>query len=534
MLCSRCGIEVMKDAGILCKHCDGYLRQSARSIVDAEWWKFVDEEETDRLFFGKDNPVKCRFLALMASRPKKVIVKANGSIRTDSPGAFEATKHTMLTPKRTYQRLADYEYAYLIDVPKTQIELGIKEPLRLTIGANRKVFFRCNDCGESAIRPLFLFTKGAICCQVCTTKKRADAVAAKKREKRTFSIDVENAALLEYRQDGKCQFKCLDCEMEFEARKGNVANSFEKFGTNCCPNCQSVRTGTSVIEAELISFIDSVVKEKTTPLRVGNYRADAYVESKRFILEMDGLYWHSEAIKKNPLEMQNRKSLLDSMGYRVFNIFEHEWKSKRSVVENRIRASLGLITGKYRAEEMHIGRIDVQIARFFLEENHLMGAGELRSDMCYGMFDKNAKLVSVCTFAQARSGNKRDYQSTVLELNRYAATAKIYGALTRYIHLCLKEFPSTTQVYSYADYRFSSSRDNFYLSSGFTFDSLTEPGYFWFKGQKVLSRHKTQKHLLSDLLGESFAPTMSESDNMHMHGWLRVYDAGHLKYVLNV
>ena len=48
---------------------------------------------------------------------------------------------------------------------------------------------------------------------------------------------------------------------------------------------------------------------------------------------------------------------------------------------------------------------------------------------------------------------------------------------------------------------------------------------------QTYSRYQTQKHKLSKLL-EYFDPELSEIQNMELHGFTKIYDAGNMKVEL--
>ena len=58
---------------------------------------------------------------------------------------------------------------------------------------------------------------------------------------------------------------------------------------------------------------------------------------------------------------------------------------------------------------------------------------------------------------------------------------------------------------------------------------MTKPNYIWLsKGGFAYKRIQTQKHKLGNLLGESFDPTLTETENMEKNGFLKLYDCGNL------
>jgi hypothetical protein len=86
-------------------------------------------------------------------------------------------------------------------------------------------------------------------------------------------------------------------------------------------------------------------------------------------------------------------------------------------------------------------------------------------------------------------------------------------------------------IITYADLRYSDAHG--YRHLGFIEIGITKPGYFYYKGTKILSRQQCQKNKLNRLL-PIFDQSLSESTNMFANGYRRVWDAGHLKLILNL
>ena len=59
---------------------------------------------------------------------------------------------------------------------------------------------------------------------------------------------------------------------------------------------------------------------------------------------------------------------------------------------------------------------------------------------------------------------------------------------------------------------------------------LSQPNYWWCKGNEKLTRYACQKHRLKNVLGDMFDPELSETENMMLNGWTRMHDCGNLVY----
>ena len=76
------------------------------------------------------------------------------------------------------------------------------------------------------------------------------------------------------------------------------------------------------------------------------------------------------------------------------------------------------------------------------------------------------------------------------------------------------------------------SNGNLYEKLGFKFSHKSEPNYEWVGTKGTYSRYQTQKHRLSELLGDKFNPELSEYDNMRNVGFNKMFDCGNLVYIL--
>lgn len=72
-----------------------------------------------------------------------------------------------------------------------------------------------------------------------------------------------------------------------------------------------------------------------------------------------------------------------------------------------------------------------------------------------------------------------------------------------------------------------------YKKVGFEKVSVTKPSYVYIKGNEILSRYQCQKHMLEKLLGTAYNESLTETENMVLARYMKVYDSGTLKVVYN-
>ena len=154
-----------------------------------------------------------------------------------------------------------------------------------------------------------------------------------------------------------------------------------------------------------------------------------------------------------------------------------------------------------------------------LELYHLQGP--VKSSIRYGLFYQD-ELVAVIGFGQSR------FKKGELELHRYCVKSdyQIIGGFSKLIkHSCqennIKEFVSFIDLAHY--------NGKGYKKIGFTKISVTKPSYVYVKGDQILSRIYCQKYKLKKLLGDQYNPDYTESQNMTLAGYYKIFDSGNLK-----
>ena len=288
------------------------------------------------------------------------------------------------------------------------------------------------------------------------------------------------------------------------------------FCTACCPKSAPV----SGEEMALRDFIESL-GFKTEHYDRGfldQYGADIVIESKKIIIEFDGIKWHSEAYVVPEYHL-NKTNIAERMGYRLIHVFSDEWEEKQPIVESRLKNLLGVGSIPINARECTVESVSFNDTKDFIETNHIQG--NVPGSVRYGLY-KDGILYAVMTFSQAR------YEKTGWEMLRYCGKTgyNIRGGAGKLLKKFLDEY-SPNQLVTYADRRWS-GKEAFYEKVGFKLDGTSEPGYFYVVGNKRVSRLQYQKH---KLVQQGFDMSQSEHDIMYARGIYRIYDCGNLRYV---
>ena len=313
---------------------------------------------------------------------------------------------------------------------------------------------------------------------------------------------------------GDINLKCLRCGTTWVRNKEDELRGFTAQFIGC-PKC--TRDNTSSKEREVADFIRSLYKgpiKRNDRSILRGRELDIYLPEKNLAIEFDGIYWHSAKMHDTKYH-QLKTFLCREQGIRLIHIFEHEWLYKQEKVKNLLRTALGIFDTIVYARQCIIKELSSNEYTEFLELNHLNGA--VNSSLRLGLFYKD-ELVSVIGFGKSR------FKRNEIELHRFCNKMgyRVPGGFSKLLaHSNQKHF------FSYVDLAHFDGHG--YKALGFSLVKATQPSYIYIRRDRVLNRLACQKHKLKKLLGSAYNEELSESDNMALAGWLKVYDCGNLK-----
>ena len=309
---------------------------------------------------------------------------------------------------------------------------------------------------------------------------------------------------------------CKVCGNDFNYKRNNM-----KKIQYACPFCYP--SNRSIAETQVAEFISKYIPIYVNDRTILNgNELDIVVPDKKIAIEYNGLFWHSDVQGKDKHYHINKLNTCNDKGYRLIQIFEDEWENKQRIVKNRLKTILGLSSISIGARKCEVREVDNFLAKRFLEKYHIQGYSV--ASVRLGLFYKN-RLVALMTFSKARFNKKCQW-----ELVRYCTIGdfSIVGGAGK----LLKHFRNnySGSIVSYADKRWSDG--NLYRSLGFVEEKDSLPAYWYVRDGVRYSRVQFQKHKLSEIL-ETFDENLSESENMTLNGYHKVYDCGNKVFILN-
>lgn len=355
-----------------------------------------------------------------------------------------------------------------------------------------------------------------------------------------YAIEYKKRGYTEFIASSKSRFgdsyEFPNIEKEYENSHSKITIKCKKCGNTfvkiACDHitsqnggCKHYYPNRSFAETEIADFIkkningnDILINDRS--FLKGN-ELDILIPSMNLAIEYNGLYWHSNKPKNYHLM---KTEACESRGYRLIQIFEDEYISKKDVLFSKLKHILGVDYNlpKIYGRKCQIREIEYAQASDFLEKNHIQG--KAKSTVYLGAF-YNDSLCGVMTFINKKNGK--------WELNRFATdiTKRAIGVASKIFKYFIKVY-DPIEIKSFADRRWTTNlRDNLYTKLGFNFDSTLRPDYKYQINGVMERLHKFgfRKKILSKKYG--LPMTMTETEMTESLGAKKIWDCGLLKYI---
>lgn len=287
-----------------------------------------------------------------------------------------------------------------------------------------------------------------------------------------------------------------------------------------------MKQSNSLGEVELTSFVKAHYPNACKK-RFGNKEFDIFVPELNLAIEYNGLYWHSEPIltermsKKEAVNYHLSKTeTANQEGFQLVHIWEHEWKTRRSQVENFLKGklNLGKTIGARKCEFKIIGKDEASV---FCEQNHIQGKPYLMV-LAIGAY-YNDELVTVCTF----SYHHRDTSQITLSRMCSKDGVHVAGALSKISKMAYNHFKKPIKTWVHR----TLSNGKSYEKSGWVKIETIKPDYFYTKSGQVYSKQSYKKDSIKTKHPEVYSPNKTESEMCTEIGLMRVWDCGKYTYI---
>lgn len=337
--------------------------------------------------------------------------------------------------------------------------------------------------------------------------------------------------LIGYTEDGDRIMACPHPECNLCTKKFYIIPSKnyyarKEFNIEPCTNIHEIKQGRNrgtILETTIRNILDEYDIEYETNNRsiLKDKELDIYIPSKNIAIECNGCFWHSQQHHKPINYHIDKYKKCRDVGVQLIMFWEDQIKNNLDIVKSILLSKLGLIENKIGARQCNVKEIDSKTCCEFLKHNHIQGKTNAKVHL--GLYHKD-ELVAVMTFT-GKSG--------IWDLNRFCnkLNTSVIGGASKLLKYFIKTY-SPSQIKSYSSNDISNG--NLYESLGFIKDNKITSSYWYIHKNKLIRYHRSNfsKQRL-EKMGYNMT-NKSESDIMNTLPYWKIYDSGHVKYILEL
>lgn len=422
--------------------------------------------------------------------------------------------------------------------PELAAELANREDaVKVSYGSRTKVMWRCKSGHEWAATPNSRVAMGSGCpyCSGRMAWPGFNDLATTHPDLAAELVDAGEAATLRYGSNRVVRWRCSHGH-EWSAKVRDRA-----IGGYGCPHCSSA--GSSSMEREMVGFLESLVGRRSVK---SNYRKlippeelDAVVPEAHVAVEFNGCYWHSEGAGKAPSYHKDKLERCEAAGYRLIQVWEDDWRTRRAAVEHMLEAKLGVADGamgRVFARKLAFGCVRSHDAASFLDANHVQG--RVSATAHFGLFEGD-ELVALVSVRSPRANGRARRRPGEWEVQRYATSKHVVGGFSKLLanaeRILLERGETLTRWVSFSSNDVSDG--GMYEACGFELDAELPPDYKYvgdFTGWTRMPKERFQRKRFRDDPGLEWDESWTEHEAALANGLYRVYDSGKRRWVREV
>ena len=229
----------------------------------------------------------------------------------------------------------------------------------------------------------------------------------------------------------------------------------------------------------------------------------------------------------SPVYFQEKSLGYAAQGIQLIHLWQDCWVMRQEIVRSRIAALSG--SGVHiHARQTKAQRIAKNDANVFLAAHHLQGAVNARYH--YGLYS-GGQLVAAASFSAGRTVTRNGASVRSFELLRFASLLhhRVVGGLGKLLARFIEE-TNPDDIMTYADLDWGAGKG--YQALGFGQTAVVPPQTFWIHPDGMIRYypHRLPPQLTDDFHRQDKYVNMS--DYLKGTGYIRIHNAGNLKYLL--
>lgn len=314
------------------------------------------------------------------------------------------------------------------------------------------------------------------------------------------------------------------CQNNHEWEAGIYSRT--KLKGNNCPQCWATAF-VSKAEQELCDFIRSLLPEGITVLQsdrklLKGREVDIYIPDKKFAIEFNGLFWHTETAGKNPAYHHDKWLKAKQAGVQLVQVWEDDYRRNPELVKRMLAHKLGVSQERtVYARKTVVDELEKKEAEAFLNENHVQGYAS--GSHYAGLKDTSGVVVSVLVLKK-----ESNVYGDGLNIIRYATSCNVVGGFTKLLAYAEHSYSPEFFV-TFADHCVSDG--GLYENNGFVVDKILPPDYMYVVGGERKHKFGYRIKRFKDDPDLLFEEGLTEKQLAELNGLERIWDAGKTRFV---
>ena len=232
----------------------------------------------------------------------------------------------------------------------------------------------------------------------------------------------------------------------------------------------------------------------------------------------------------SPAFFQEQSLDYASRDVQLVRLWEDVWRAKQDIVRSRI-AMLSGSAVSIMARRTTAWRITRDVMFEFFANNHSHSFVDARYN--YGLYNDEHKLLAAASFSSGRKVKRNGTTVRSFELVRYANLLhhRVTGSLGKLLARFIKDV-NPDDIMTYADLDWTTGKS--YQTLNFVQTAITPPLKFWIHPNEMIRypAHRIPMKLTNEYHTQNKYAKMD--DFLKDKGYTRIYNAGNVKYLLNL
>lgn len=402
---------------------------------------------------------------------------------------------------------------------------GSLTPQQVTPGAHKKVWW-LGDCGHEWEAVIKNRASGKASCPVCCGQRilvgfndlatTYPDVASEWHETKNNPLTAKDVT---FGANKKVWWKC--------GKKGHEWFAYVSGRTTSgygCPEC-AMASRVSKAEQEIADFVAGLglMVEPSNRKVLGGVEIDIYLPEKKFGIEYNGLYWHTEDMGKAKSYHYDKWLKAKSMGIQLVQIWEDEWLDKPEVVKSMLKHKLGLGSASDRvfARKTRVALLSTKQAKEFFGTYHIQGFAS--GSLYYGLVEGDDVVSAVIV--------KREH-GDVFNIIRYASAKSVVGGFTKLLAYIERNHDDFASFSTFSDHCVSDG--GLYANNGFIADKELAPDYRYVVGMSRAHKFGYRLKKFRDDPNLLWQEGLTERELAKLNGLPRIWDAGKTRWVKHI